>query len=156
VLALAHGTELRDLTADSEKSHSWVPEPERSKALQLGAEVERELRAADDGFHVHDGREIIFGQFPGRAGGERLRESLDVLGSDGEARGCAGAPPQRPSRSEQAPSAPVQVEGGNRTPGTRPLLIPPAMRTTGRWKRSTNRDATMPITPRCQSSPART
>ena len=33
---------------------------------------------------------------------------------------------------------------------------PPAMSTIGRWKRSTSRDATIPITPRCHSSPAST
>ena len=45
--------------------------------------------------------------------------------------------------------------GGRRRRSTAPTLpVPsvPAIRTTGRWKRSTSREATIPITPSCQSS----
>ena len=75
-----------------------------------------------------------------------------------ESPAAARCPPQRPSRCEQAPSAPwrskaetERPEPTQSSPGS-----PPAMRTTGRWKRSTSRDATIPITPRCHSSPAMT
>ena len=58
--------------------------------------------------------------------------------------------------AEHAASAPWRSKREIERPEPFHPSCEPAMRTTGRWNRSTRRDATMPITPSCQSSLQRT
>ena len=84
--------------------------------------------------------------------GERLGEGLELLGVDREARGGAVAA-EALRCADDAASAPWRSNEETERP--EPFQSPsplPAISTTGRLKRSTSREATMPITPSCQSS----
>ena len=70
-------------------------------------------------------------------GGSVAAEALEVLGASGQSGMEVERRPERPE--------PFQ----SRRPA-------PAISTTGRLYRSTSREATIPITPSCQSSPATT
>ena len=102
------------------------------------------------------GPQIVVVKRAVRVRGEGLRERVDLLGPDREPGGrpmaaealemlCARrrAPAWRSKRGIERPE-----------PFQSPSV--PAISTTGRRKRSTRREATMPITPSCQSSPAST
>ena len=85
--------------------------------------------------------------------GERGRERLEVRRARsrgprrrGGRRSAAGARSRR--RARRAGRTPA---ASGPSPSSRRRV--PAIRTTGRLKRSTSRDATIPITPSCQSSP---
>ena len=84
--------------------------------------------------------------------GERLAKGLHVLREDRETgrRPVSAVAPRCPAHAE----APCRSNAPTERP--EPTHVPPsvpAMSTTGRLNRSTSREATMPITPRCQSSP---
>src|SRR3954447_20107521 len=122
MLALPHRAELGELTPDREQGHAGIPQPERRQALELRAQVECQLGAANDRVHTHDRREILLGEILRRAGGEGLGEGLDVLWEDGE---TGGRPVSTPA-AEQAGAGPecaMQVENRNRAAGARPLLV---------------------------------
>ena len=99
-----------------------IPQPERRQALELRAEVERQLGAAHDGVHAHDRREILLGEILRRACGEGLGKGLDVLRADGE---TGGRPVSAPAAEQARAGAEcaVQVESRDRAPGARPLLV---------------------------------
>ena len=122
MLALPHRAELGELAADGQQGDAGIPQPERRQALELRAEVERQLGAADDGVHAHDGREILLGEILGRAGGECLGKCLDVLAADGETGGSPVPAPAAEQAGARAECA-VQVERRDRAPGARPLLV---------------------------------
>jgi hypothetical protein len=118
----SHRTELGELAADGEERDAWIPQPEWRQALELRAEVERQLGAANDGVHAHDRREILLGEILSRAGGEGFGECLHIFGTDGE---TGGRPVSTPA-AEQAGAGSecaVQVEGRDRAAGAGPLLV---------------------------------
>ena len=86
---------------------------------------------------------------------EEPRELVDVLGHDGETGGRTMTAEAR-EHLRAGGQRVVEIESWDRASRTGPSSSAPAMSTTGRWKRSTSREATIPITPRCQSAPART
>ena len=70
---------------------------------------------------------------------------------------AARCPPKLSRCSEQASSAASRSKPGMLRPLPRPPPSPSSeTTTTGRWWRSTRREATIPTTPGCQPSPART
>ncbi len=132
------------------------PSPNGARLPQLVAEVERQLAAGDDRV---DDRSTGAGRRrsarrrrgprrprrtprsrPGRSRGRRRRDGRR------SARGARSRPRGR--------RAGRRLRASGRSPSSsRPA---PAISTTGRWKRSTSRDATIPITPSCQPSSAST
>src|SRR5207247_9984830 len=82
-----------------------------------------ELRTAHHGVNMHARSEVVLLELRGRAGGECLGERLNVLRRDREAgRGAVTSP--APEQIGARPESSVQVEGGDRAPGARPLLLP--------------------------------
>ena len=156
VLAVADRGELGELAAGREQRHARVSEPERRERRQLLAEVERELAAVDDRVDRQAPAEFVLASAPAACAAKASRERLEALRADREAGGGAVAAPARRGARRTRPARREGRRPGSsaRSRPTRPS--PGAISTTGRRNRSTSRDATIPITPRCQSSPAST
>ena len=155
MLALADDAGLDRLAARHEQRHVGVAEPERREPLELAREAERERRA-----RARSRRSCVTGTRSSSASasvgvrGERVRERLELLRVDREARrrrgGRRSAAGARSTRRARRGGRTTEIERPEPFQSPSPV---PAISTTGRLKRSTRRDATMPITPSCQSSP---
>ena len=123
MLAVADRGEGAELAAGGEQRHGRVAEPERRELLELGAELERELLSArHDRVDPGHGREVVVDEQARRVLGERVREQLEVLRDDREARGGAvAAPPPEQPRAGGEPA--VQVEGRDGAAGALPLPL---------------------------------
>ena len=113
-------------------------------------------RAGDDRVDPRHRHEVVVGERGVGVRGERLRRTPRAARARSRARRRRGgrrSAEVRGARGERA----VEVErrgSSGRSPSSRRSAVP-AISTTGRLKRSTRRDATIPITPSCQSSPQR-
>ena len=146
-----------ELAAVDEQRDPGVAEPERREPGELLAERQPELGAADDRVDRRPRAQIVVGQHRVGVRAERRGEGLDALGADREAGGGAVAAEALEMLGAGRERA-VQVERAAGAARSLPVATgaEPAISTTGRPKRSTSREATMPITPSCQSSPATT
>ena len=92
VLSVTDGGELAQLAAGGEQVHRRVPEAERREPLELCAQVQREAsRAREHGIDDRERPQLLLGQRGVGMRGERLRELVDVLTADREAR-CGAVP----------------------------------------------------------------
>ena len=122
MLPVTDGSEIRKLGTDGEQRDVRVSEAERRQTLQLLAELERQLAAADHRVDRRHRPEILEGEHAAGMLGEGLGERVDVPGRDREPRGGAmAAPPSQQVRAggERA----VQVEGGDGAARADPVLI---------------------------------
>ena len=156
VLALADRRGADRLAAGDEQRHVGIAEPERRELLELAGELERQRRRGNDRVDPGDRRQILVDELRVGVGGERGGERLELVAADRQARRRHGgrrsardARRRRRGRRGGRSSAPICPEPFQRSPS-------PAIRTTGRPKRSTSREATIPITPSCQPSPQTT
>ena len=103
-----------------------------------------------------DGDEVVVGEHRVGVRAERRGERLELLGLDRQ----AGGGPVPAEALEVLGARAEAARAGRSEPTERPEPFQspsvPAISTTGRLYRSTRREATMPITPSCQSSPATT
>ena len=111
------------------------------------------LSARDDRVHLRDGSQVVLGQLCVGMSRKGVREGLDALRPDREGPAAARWPPKRSRCSEQAARPPCRSKAPVDRPDPFHSSPAPAIRTTGRWKRSTRREATIPITPSCQPRP---
>ena len=141
-----------ELGADRQERDVRVSEAEGRQALELLAELQGQLAAAHDGVDRRDPPEILEESTVAACSAKASAKAATFSGAI-ESPAAARWPPQRPSRREQAPSAPCRSKDDTERPEPTQSSpgSPPAISTTGRRKRSTSREATMPMTPRCQS-----
>ena len=158
VLALADGREVAQLAALGEQRHLRVAQPERREPGELLAQLERRApssAAATASTYVTRPEVLLDEDAPRRARRTRARTPRRSRA------GSRARPPRGGRRSARALGAGSERRRAGRTPapsGPTPSRAPrrPAISTTGRLKRSTSREATIPITPSCQFSPATT
>ena len=144
------------LAAGDEQRHVRVAEAERREPRRAPREVERQRGAGDDRVDPRHGREVVVGEHRVGVRGERGGEGLELVRARSRARRRRGG-----RRSARGARSTRRARRAGRTPaasGPSPSSSPsvPAISTTGRLKRSTSREATIPITPSCQSSPPST
>jgi hypothetical protein len=85
VLPVADRRELTELARGKDQRDSRVSEPERGELPQLGAEIERQLAARDDGVDLRDRAQVVVGQLAVGMSSERVGKGVHVLRSDREA-----------------------------------------------------------------------
>ena len=123
--------------------------------VEVVGEPQGELVAGGHGFDLGDAAKVVVGEALAGIAGERLGEARDVVGAQAEAAGRAmPAVAQQPL--EQAATPASRSKAGMLRP--EPLATPSVSlsRMVGRPVCSTTREATMPITPACQSGDDRT
>jgi hypothetical protein len=155
VLPVADGRRRHGLGRSDEEGDVGVAEAEGRHPRELLCEVERQVARGDHGVDRDDLEGVVEGDVLVGVPGEGIGERGDVLLGDREA-----------SR-RSVPAESLEVARARREPACRSKLeierpepfhesCERVTRTTGRWNRSARRDATMPITPSCQSSLQRT
>ena len=157
VLALPHRPHVADPGRGDHQPHARVAHPERGQLPQLLGQLEPEPDAADHRVDPLGPAQVLGAEHRGRVGGERLAEGLEVLGPQREPGGGAVPAEARPGARRRPRAPPSRSKPGMLRPDPRPPPSPSSeITTTGRWWRSTRREATIPTTPGCQPSPATT
>ena len=113
VLAVADSRQLAELAGREEQRHARVPEAERRQAAQLGAELERELGAGDDGVDHGPRPQVVLGEHSVGMSRERVGERVHVLGPDREP-GCRAVAAEAVEMGCTGPEAAVEVECSRR------------------------------------------
>ena len=147
--------ELGELAARREQGHARVAETERRQARRLLAELERERVRRGRPRRRRRGPRSSSVEAPSACAANASAKASTTLGADREARGRAVAAQALEVPGARGEAA-VEVERRIDRPSPSRSRRRPAISTTGRWKRSTSREATMPITPSCQASSAST
>ena len=134
-----------------------VAEPERCETVELLRPARASAQPPGRSRRPGHRAQLLVGEHRRPRGRRTPRRTPRAAPVAIESPAAARWPPNRTRCSAHAREAAVEVEVGDRPAGSLPAVAAaPAISTTGRLKRSTSREATIPITPSCQSSPQRT
>ena len=157
VLALPHRARVGQPRGRDEQRDIGVADAERRQQLELLGQRAAELVAGDDGVDALDRHQV------GRAE-HRLRRaptnaarnaSTSSRRDRAAGRGAVAAVAEQVARRRRR-GPPSRSNAGIERPEPVPSSPSSAISTAGRWWRSAIRDATIPMTPGCQPSPAST
>ena len=135
---------------------SGLPSPKGASRSSSWASWSVRSSRGDDGIDRRGRVQVLVGEVRVGVRGECLRERLEAGRARSRGRRRLDAPRSaRGARStRRARRAGRSARPSGRSPST--PSCEPVTSTTGRWNRSTRREATIPITPSCQSSLQRT
>src|SRR6266540_3922601 len=120
MLPVADGGEVAELAGRSEQRHGGIPEPERSEAAKLLAEIEREPRATRyDSIDDRCRQQVLLADESFSLRRERFAERLQLLGRDRQPCGCTMAAEALEVVCAGGKRA-VEVEGRDRAAGSLP------------------------------------